>query len=97
LSANIDSSSCAQSDAPITVDVQKSILDGSATDIPCTPTWNYNDDFGTTGNPVGANDINVDPRFVNASGGNFTPQNSTVLTHGQGDNVTPYAYLGAVQ
>jgi hypothetical protein len=87
--------------APHTLDLEKNIWDGGNVTIgsACVTTWNYNDDGGVapiTGNPVGSQDLsNINPQYVNASSGNFTPQNSTVLTYGSGDSVTSFAYLGA--
>jgi hypothetical protein len=83
------------------LDLQKNIVDGGTTDIHsnCTTTWDYNDAGGLypiSGNPSGPHDLaRVNPQYVNASAGNFTPQNTTILTYGTNDSVTPAAYLGA--
>ncbi|MBV8205940.1 MAG: hypothetical protein JO041_04045 [Acidobacteria bacterium] len=87
-----------------TIDVQKNIVDGgkSEFDGACTPyvVWDYNDDGGvyptTLWISYGAHNLTtVNPQYVNAVAGNFTPQNSTILTYGANSGVTPYAYIGA--
>ncbi|HEX3409585.1 MAG TPA: hypothetical protein VHS07_04860 [Candidatus Binataceae bacterium] len=95
---NLIDSSCTNH----TLDIEKNIVDGGTTDIHtnCKTTWNDNDDggvFSIAGNPAGANDLtNVDPKYVNASAGNFTPQDTTVLNGGALDPVTSCVYLGAM-
>jgi hypothetical protein len=82
-------------------DVQKNVVDGGVFDIhsSCTLKWDYNDDGGVyvgVGNPVGAHDLNgVNPQYVDASAGNFTPQNTMILNYGANDPVTTFLYLGA--
>ena len=77
-------------------------MDGGATDIhsTCATVWNYNDDggvFAISGNPRGAKDlIGIEPLYVSASSGNFTPTDTTVLNWGLADTVTSAAYLGAM-
>lgn len=84
-----------------TLDIEKNIVDGGTTDIhsTCATTWNYNDDGGLlaiTGNPVGGDDLKqVNPLYMDAGTGNFTPQDTTILTWGATDLVTSAAYLGA--
>ena len=86
------------------INIQKNIVDGgqSGWDSACGSkiTWNYNDDGGvyatSLGGSAGSNDLkNVNPQYVSASTGNFTPQNTTITTYGAGDSVTSYAYVGA--
>jgi hypothetical protein len=86
------------------INIEKNIVDGgqNSFDGACSPivTWNYNDDGGvyptSLNGSAGPNDLsNVNPQYVSVSGINFTAQNSTVLTSGKNDTVTPYAYLGA--
>jgi hypothetical protein len=85
-----------------TLDIQKNIVDGGETDIHgnCAITWDYNDDGGVysiRGNPIGAHDlIRANPQYLNAQGGDFEPQNATVLTYGAKNPITPAAQLGAV-
>jgi hypothetical protein len=85
-----------------TLDIRKNIIDGGATEIRsnCTSIWDYNDDGGVypiSGNPVGPHDLKqVNPQYVNASSGNFKPQNTTILTYGANDPVTRFPYLGGV-
>jgi hypothetical protein len=54
--------------------------------------------FAITGNPVGPHDLKqINPQYVNPAGGNFTPQNTTILTYGASDTVTSFPYLGGLQ
>jgi hypothetical protein len=84
-----------------TLDIQKNIFDGGAVAINsgCSTTWDYNDDggvFAITGNPVGPHDLKqINPQYVNPAGGNFKPQNTTILNHGTKNPVTPFSHLGA--
>jgi hypothetical protein len=84
-----------------TLDIQKNIIDGGTTEIRsnCAITWDYNDDGGVypiSGNPVGPHDLKqVNPQYVNPAGGNFKPQNTTILNHGTNNPVTPFSHLGA--
>jgi len=80
--------------------VQKCIVSGSVGRNGIT-TWDYNDDSGATGSPVGAHDINVNPAYVNPNQSfpglpSFQPTNNTVCTAGATDTVTSMTYLGAV-
>lgn len=85
--------------APCTI--EKNILGGptavhDSSGANCT--WDYNDDFGATANPVGKHDIRIDPNYVNPTGAlpDFHPQNSTVLTGAIGAMVTSSSYFGAL-
>jgi hypothetical protein len=91
---SIISTSC-----PISRDIQKNIFDGGPVDIHlnCSVTWNDNDGFSISGAPSGSGNISVDPQFVNPSGGDFTPQNSSVNSGWSSNTVTPFDYLGAVK
>ncbi len=102
--SDVESSQCSVSQAPITLDIQKSIFDGGVIDIEstqCIANWNYNDDLNISGNPTGPQDLsNVDPQFMDPTNGNFTPQHSTIITGGENDPLSPYdllGYLGAVE
>jgi len=86
------------------INIQKNIVDGgqSGWDSACGSkiTWNYNDDGGAyptnLGGSAGANDLkNVNPQYVSASTGNFTPQNTTITTYGANDPVTSNTCVGA--
>lgn len=78
-------------------DVEKNLLSGTIFHNGVT-TWNYNDDFGTTAAPVGANDVSVDPQYVapTATRPDFHTQNATVNALGASDPVTLDAFLGAM-
>jgi hypothetical protein len=96
---NIIDSSCTNH----SLDIQKNIIDGGTTTIAkgtaCNITWDYNDDGGVyaiAGNPVGEHDLKkVDPRYADASGGNFTPRNNAI--NSAIDAATSCPYLGAIQ
>lgn len=104
----IVSSSCDGTTGPYkTLDVQKNILDGGSAYFgggsgtgACKVIWDYNDDGGVnslSNNPVGTHDLKqVNPQYVNATGGNFTPQNTTILTYGAKNPITSAAQLGAI-
>jgi hypothetical protein len=85
-----------------TLDIQKNIIDGGPTDIhsTCSTIWDFNDNGGVnaiSGNPAGLDNLlKVNPLYMGASTGNFTPQDPTVLTWGSGDSVTSMVYLGAM-
>ena len=96
---DVINSSCSTA-TPFTLDVEKNIFSGgtiSITSSSCTTkTWNYNDDFGTSGAPSGSNNINTDPQFLNASSGYFTPKSWTVLNAGEPDSITAFTFLGGL-
>jgi hypothetical protein len=85
-----------------TLDMQKNIVDGGQYDVHsnCAVTWDYNDDGGVyaiTSNPVGPHDLNrVNPQYVDAPAGNFTPQDSAILSYGANDSVTAFKQIGAL-
>ena len=78
-------------------DVEKNLLTGAIFPNGIT-TWNYNDDFGTTGALVGVDDLNLDPQYVapSATPPDFHTSNSAVNSQGAGDSVTSSAFLGAM-
>jgi hypothetical protein len=78
-------------------DVEKNLLSGSVSHSGVT-TWDYNDDYGTSGAASGPNDLNVDPQYVASAGTppDFHTNNALVNVQGTTDLVTGSVFIGAM-